>query len=364
MSEPWIRVHANLAERKVTYRLAEFLRTSGGLPPDAHRFARAIARGLLVSLWGKVSQHAVGGDIAHVLDEQLEDWAGWTGPPGLFTRWVREHHTTDGRINDWEEYQGELEHRRERDRQRKAGERARARAESAAASAGRPLHRPQDVQGYETRRHDTTREDDKSTLASTSDATVRPGASSNPTGGSGSGAVVGHVYDAGFEACWASYPSRPNDSKRKAEKAYLARVRAGVDRSVLLDGTRRYRAYCDGRGITGSELVKMAATFYGPDEHWTQPWEVPAEPERASPPPPAGASAEAVRLVGILERAEALGLDRDAVRVRLQAAVGASRMSADEARDAWAVAKRAPTIILRGRDAAVRQLDTLLRKVA
>lgn len=37
---------------------------------------------------------------------------------------------------------------------------------------------------------------------------------------------------------------------------------------------RRYRAYCEAKGIVGSPYVKSAATFFGPGEHYAEPWTV------------------------------------------------------------------------------------------
>lgn len=80
----------------------------------------------------------------------------------------------------------------------------------------------------------------------------------------------------GFDACWAAYPKRPNDSRADAVKAYRARLRVGVEPGVLLAGTVRYAKFCEATGKAGGEFVKRAATFYGPGEHYLQPWDVPA----------------------------------------------------------------------------------------
>lgn len=108
MKDPWIRVHANLANRPVVSRMAESLRI------DPFR-----AIGHLVTFWGSVSAHAANGAIAGVPDALLERWAGWTGRRGAFARWVRTSHMDpDGRVNEWDAYQGKLEIKRERERQR------------------------------------------------------------------------------------------------------------------------------------------------------------------------------------------------------------------------------------------------------
>lgn len=108
MKEPWIRVHANIANRPVVARMAEALRI------DPYR-----AVGHLVTFWGAVSGHASNGSIVDVPDALLERWAGWAGKRGAFAAWVRDSHMDeDGRVNEWDSYQGKLEVKREQERQR------------------------------------------------------------------------------------------------------------------------------------------------------------------------------------------------------------------------------------------------------
>lgn len=114
MREPWIRVHASLADRPVVARLANALRI------DPFK-----AMGHLVTFWGSASRHAANGQIDTVPDSLLEQWAGWRGKRGRFAAWVRTDHMDDqGRVNEWDDYQGTLEQRREKERQRIADKRA------------------------------------------------------------------------------------------------------------------------------------------------------------------------------------------------------------------------------------------------
>lgn len=108
MRDPWIRVHAHLADRPVVSRMAETLRV------DPYK-----AMGHLVAFWGGVSAHAANGRVADVPDALLERWAGWTGKRGAFASWVRAAHMdAEGRVNEWDDYQGRLESKREKDRHR------------------------------------------------------------------------------------------------------------------------------------------------------------------------------------------------------------------------------------------------------
>jgi hypothetical protein len=146
VSEPWIRVHANLHAKPVIARAVAAL-----------AIGENEAVGLMVRFWGAVSQHVVNGQVADTTDRQLEQWAGWTRKKGRFAAFVRsQHFDTDGRVNEWDEYAGALETRREKDRARKEQERLRK-------SRGRHADSPQDVTGVsiparvnETIRNETT----------------------------------------------------------------------------------------------------------------------------------------------------------------------------------------------------------------
>ncbi len=108
MAEPWIRVHAGLIDKPVIDRL------STALDVSEHE-----AIGLLVTFWGAVSKNVVGGRLDGVSDRQIEGWVRWHGQRGAFAAWVRTHHLdADGRVNEWDEYAGALESRREKERER------------------------------------------------------------------------------------------------------------------------------------------------------------------------------------------------------------------------------------------------------
>jgi hypothetical protein len=112
------------------------------------------AIGVLVQFWGSVSQHATHGYVAAFPDAQLEAWAGWTKKRGKFAKFVREHHLDpQGVVNEWDEYAGALEDRKEKDRRRKR--------KSRGVSTGRHADSPQDVtpMSAPTIRNDTRRDE-------------------------------------------------------------------------------------------------------------------------------------------------------------------------------------------------------------
>ncbi|HCO3910463.1 TPA: helix-turn-helix domain-containing protein [Escherichia coli] len=86
-------------------------------------------------------------------------------------------------------------------------------------------------------------------------------------------------YSSEFEQAWQEYPKRAGgNSKSAAFKAWKARIREGIKPETMLDGVRRYAAWVRATGNTGTQFVKQAATFFGPDRHFEDFWQQPAAP--------------------------------------------------------------------------------------
>ena len=77
-------------------------------------------------------------------------------------------------------------------------------------------------------------------------------------------------YTPEFERAWSLYPSRGDSDNPKwpAFKAWRARLREGATQETLMLATERYAAHCRRKGSWGTEFVRQAATFYGPNEIW------------------------------------------------------------------------------------------------
>ncbi|TDT01661.1 helix-turn-helix domain-containing protein [Erwinia rhapontici] len=88
-------------------------------------------------------------------------------------------------------------------------------------------------------------------------------------------------YSPEFESAWQAYPKRAGaNNKSAAGKAWAARIKSGVSAAAMLAGVQRYAAFVIATGKSGTEYVKQAATFFGPDHHFDEPWDVPAAPQR------------------------------------------------------------------------------------
>ncbi|HFQ7060655.1 TPA: hypothetical protein ACYR8W_000189 [Citrobacter freundii] len=86
-------------------------------------------------------------------------------------------------------------------------------------------------------------------------------------------------YSPEFETTWQAYPKRAGgNSKAAAYKAWKARLKDGVKPEDMLAGVKRYAAYVKVTGNAGTQFVKQATTFFGPDRHFEEAWQTPSAP--------------------------------------------------------------------------------------
>ena len=82
-----------------------------------------------------------------------------------------------------------------------------------------------------------------------------------------------------FAQFWGAYPKRAGGNPQSdARKAFLARVKEGVDPHLLVDKVNAYRKFCEATGKTGTEWVKQARFWLGPKcEGWKESWAPPID---------------------------------------------------------------------------------------
>lgn len=229
----WIRLDTASPGHPLVHKLSVALKI-----PAAQAF------GHYCSLCCGLGEHQEDGHLAEVPDTALELWAVWRGRAGRFAAVIREHcQNEDGFMKGWWR-QEKLRLRAEKDRDR---------------------HR--DLRRQSADRPQTVRRP----------SAPFPGANDTIRNGSSSSNNEEELHLAAFETAWKLYPRRPADSKSKARKVWAARIRAGVDPDLLVEGVRRYAAYVTAERIEPRH-VKMAATFFGPDEHYLSDYTVPARP--------------------------------------------------------------------------------------
>ena len=77
-----------------------------------------------------------------------------------------------------------------------------------------------------------------------------------------------------FELFRAVYPKRSGGQRwERAIKAANTRFKQGATFSAMLEGAKRYAAFCEATDKTGTEYVMQAATFLGPGQHFLESWE-------------------------------------------------------------------------------------------
>lgn len=93
-------------------------------------------------------------------------------------------------------------------------------------------------------------------------------------------------YSPEFETWWALYPKRAGgNSKHDAWNQFQARLRAGETFQAMLDGLKRYRAYCEATQKVGSDYVMQAVRFLGKSRQYLETWEIPKAQPRTSGKP-------------------------------------------------------------------------------
>jgi hypothetical protein len=79
-----------------------------------------------------------------------------------------------------------------------------------------------------------------------------------------------------FATLKAIYPKRAGANPwGRALKACRARLKEGCSWEGILEGARRYQAFCHAIGKEGTEYVLQAATFCGPEKHFNEAWSIP-----------------------------------------------------------------------------------------
>lgn len=82
-------------------------------------------------------------------------------------------------------------------------------------------------------------------------------------------------YPIEFEVFWGEYPKRHTSSnKRETYKQWVAREKNGANLNDMINGAKRYAAYCDKTGILGTPYVKDPKSFLGPCQHYMMDWHV------------------------------------------------------------------------------------------
>ena len=81
------------------------------------------------------------------------------------------------------------------------------------------------------------------------------------------------ILEAEFEEIKPIYPRRDGDQRwNKAFELYRTARKKGESFDDIRQGVARYSEWCKQRELLGTEKVKQAATFFGPEQSWRETW--------------------------------------------------------------------------------------------
>lgn len=244
------------------YHLARKTSGCGGedlSPGDALRFASNALRGALVTLWCYADEHIRNDDTLPMSSDTLDAFVGIEGFFDIIPRdWVAELDNGTVQLPGYCEKNGLIAKEK-----RASDNKARQAAWRARNNAGRNgVHNKSVTRNGAVTKCvdldlDSDRDQDKRSEKNTS-------ASATPT------QVDEPEWFSEFKAL---YPPRAGDQGwRKALKAGQARITEGHLPGELTGGARRYAEFCRSTQKIGTEFVKQAATFLGPDKPFLQSW--------------------------------------------------------------------------------------------
>lgn len=256
----WIKVEKDLANDPRVLRMAS--RLSNGDVTLASR-SRLVVVGALVTLWWYADTHIGDDDVLAIGANEIDQLVGLEGFCGLMPQdWLQVLDADHVKLVDYTAHNGSLAKNKALNQKRQ--ERHRHKPTSTSRSRNAPV-----TQGALP---------DKTRLRQDRDKTeeIRTTAAAPPTRVSKS-QNVSRETDGWFLDFKLAYPSRSGDHGwRKALRAAHARILEGYSPEEFIEGAKRYAAFCRLTGKEGTEFVKQAATFLGPDKPFLEPWNPPA----------------------------------------------------------------------------------------
>jgi len=84
-------------------------------------------------------------------------------------------------------------------------------------------------------------------------------------------------YESNFQNIWITYPKRAGSNPKLVAYAAYKKCLISDPPTVMFAGVVRYRQFCESTGKINTEYVMQAATFFGPEKHYLNDWEIPAD---------------------------------------------------------------------------------------
>lgn len=262
MSAGWIKFWKSTATDPFVLAAAEQLRQRYG-PDFSFTVARNAVTGALVTLWAYADEHIRDDDTLPLTLQTLDAVVGIEGFYDLMPRqWLDKLDSGCLVLRGYCE-KNSLVARRERTIKSNARV-TRWRRTHQRNSNGVTSNHTTEFTGAGDKDQDIDKDQPKETRANCSSDRVRVSRETSP------------LTDDWWLDFKLAMPARAGDHRwTSARKAANARLAEGYTADQMMEGCRRYRAFCDHLGKTGTEFVKQASTFLGPDRPFLEQWHLP-----------------------------------------------------------------------------------------
>lgn len=253
----WIKVEKDLGTDPRVLRMASRLRND-----DVTLGSRSklVVIGALVTLWWYADTHIGDDDVLPIGADQIDELVGVAGFCEVMpTDWLEIIDANSVRLVEYFAHNGSVAKTRALGQKRQETHRKNTPKPSRTRNAGVT----RDALPDKNRLDKTREEEEKNTSASATPTRERN---------------VSRETDSDWWLDFKlAYPPRAGDQGwRKAQKALHARQSEGHCLDEIMAGAKRYAAFCEASGKIGTEYVKQACTFLGPDGHFLLPWDQPA----------------------------------------------------------------------------------------
>jgi hypothetical protein len=255
----WIKVEKDLANDPRVLRMASRLRNA-----DVTLGSRSklLVIGALVTLWWYADTHISDDDVLPIGADQIDELVGLTGFCEIMpSDWLEIIDANSVKLVGYFAHNGSIAKARALNQRRQETHRN----STAKASRLRNAHVTQDALPDKSREDKTREEKSKNLLVATPPTPAKK---------------VSRETDLDWWLDFKlAYPERAGDQGwREAQRAAHARLAEGHTSSEMIEGAKRYAAFLEATGKLGSEFVKRASTFLGPESppHFLQSWTPPA----------------------------------------------------------------------------------------
>lgn len=257
----WIKVDKGLTEtirfKRVVRKLRDSSNALRGVTQFSEAFAVTLVLGALVRFWIYADSHIRDDDTLDITLDEINEIVGVDGfAQALPAEWLKVIDTERVQLPDFLDHNGSSEKQRRDNARRQAAYRHKHHSRNVTRDVT-ASNASNDARPDKTR-PDKTRPEEKDTAA----APPRRASKSE---------------DAWFAEFRMVYPKRSGDQGwGKALRAANARIAEGHTPEEIISGATRYLGYCQATQRVGSEFVKQAATFLGPDKPFLERWTPPA----------------------------------------------------------------------------------------